>query len=71
MYLNDDRSDCKECFIRGCECECNTCEEVRPRNWRLTNLELTRLSVAKALEESGASEEVKQFTGRMLRGMGL
>jgi hypothetical protein len=61
--------DCKECFMRGCECKCHTCRVSHERNAHMTNLELTRLSVQRSLDEM--SPEDSKRIGRMLKGMGL
>lgn len=63
--------DCKECFLKGCDCTCHTCNVARERNNRLSNLELTRLQAMAALERENVSDDLKQRVGRMLNGQGF
>jgi hypothetical protein len=70
-WESDMKKNCKECFLKDCECECDTCVAVRPRNHTLSKLELTRLSIEAGLNESGLSDEKKQKVTRMLRGQGF
>lgn len=39
MYIRSDgrktrlpHYDCSNCFLKGCDCECDTCVSCRPRN---------------------------------------
>jgi hypothetical protein len=63
--------DCKECFLKGCECKCATCVAEYQRNMRFTNLELVRLSVEKQLGVLSMPNEVKTRILEKLKGMGI
>lgn len=63
------KKNCKECFIKGCDCLCETCRKAASRNDRLTRLELTRLAVCAGLIEAGI-DPVK-FKDTMKYGKGF
>jgi hypothetical protein len=66
-----ENEDCKECFLKGCDCTCDTCRNAASRNKKLSRLELTRLSVQAGLDESNLSKASKNRVARMLKGQGL
>lgn len=63
--------DCRECFMRGCDCECKTCMDARSRNIGLSNEELLRLSMEAGLRESGVSEAEKRRVSKLLEDRGI
>ena len=42
--------ECRECYLKGCNCECQTCKDAHPRNDKLTQKELDALSLEHAWE---------------------
>jgi len=49
--------DCPVCFVKDCECECNTCKSARKRNSGLSYSELNQLNIASA---TSANESEKK-----------
>lgn len=60
--------DCKECFLRGCDCNCPTCVAERQRNTGLTNSELISLSIETKLGPL-MTDEIKTRIREKLKGM--
>lgn len=50
MVKRTDVSECKECYLKGCNCVCNTCVRARKRNDKLSSHALLILQFADALE---------------------
>lgn len=59
---------CKECFVKFCDCTCETCLKAAPRNARLTKLELTRLNIAAGLIEAGVDPTTFKDTMKYGKG---
>lgn len=43
---------CKACFMKDCDCTCNTCEAVRMRNKILSQKELDLMNVGDGIMEA-------------------
>lgn len=52
---HSDGSNCHECFVADCECECDTCVKAQERNSKLTNRQLERLVWGYELESTKSS----------------
>lgn len=54
MFMRKDGKNCNACFMRGCDCECDTCRAVRDRNMSLTSRELDIMNA----KDAGATDEI-------------
>lgn len=51
---------CKECFLKGCDCECETCIKARERNNRLSLQALMILQISHVMNDMGEFRELKK-----------
>lgn len=54
-----DGSNCEACFLKGCDCNCETCVAARPRNNQLSSSALMVLQLADVMKVDVT--EVKEY----------
>lgn len=62
MKFRPDGSDCNECFVKNCSCECQTCRDhVRiKRNETLSNEELYRLNMNNTVKDRNDNDRIRK-----------
>lgn len=43
-------NDCRACYVKDCDCTCNTCKAAQERNDKLSNEELSQMNLKSAIE---------------------
>lgn len=54
--MKRNKEDCPNCFVKDCDCECNTCTSKGLRNLSMSQAQLDRLNFEDAILASSIKE---------------